>query len=180
MQREMYRESRSEYRGRPSRYEDDDRYERGRDGRGGYAENVGQGGYFGDYEGHADIGRRGGQIRHERAMRAPRDEYGRSEDVGQGGYFGDYEGHSEIGRRGGQIRHERAMRAPRDEYGHAENVGQGGYFGDYEGHSEIGRRGGEIRHERAMRARHDLDEPDERGRGDGRRYDGRSGRGRYD
>jgi general stress protein YciG len=87
----------------------------------GHAQDVGQGGYFGDYEGHSDIGRRGGQVRHERAMRAPRDEYGHAEDVGQGGYFGDYEGHSDIGRRGGEVRHERAMRAHRDagdyEYG---------------------------------------------------------------
>ena len=38
-----------------------------------YAEDVGQGGYFGDPEGHSEIGRRGGRMRHERAMRAQHD-----------------------------------------------------------------------------------------------------------
>ena len=88
---------------------------------------MGQGGYFGDYEGHSEIGRRGGQMCHERAMRAPRDEEGRSEDVGQGGYFGDYEGHSSRSvAEAGQMRHERERARLRDEEGRSEDVGQGG------------------------------------------------------
>ncbi len=47
-------------------YDDRDALERGRSR--GYAEDVGQGGWFGDREGHSEIGRRGGEMRHERAM----------------------------------------------------------------------------------------------------------------
>ena len=39
----------------------------------GHAEDVGQGGWFGDREGHSEVGRRGGEVRHERAMRARHD-----------------------------------------------------------------------------------------------------------
>ena len=57
-----------------------DRGYESRSGRGRGVPDYGQGGYFGDYEGHSDIGRRGGEVRHERAMRAHRDagdyEYG--------------------------------------------------------------------------------------------------------
>ena len=104
MERGQYRESEGRYRSSssPRGGYDDDRYEnRGRressggrgyessgSRRGGYSEDVGQGGWFGDRDGHSEAGRRGGEVRHERAMRAPRDEYGDAEDVGQGGWFG--------------------------------------------------------------------------------------------
>ncbi len=39
----------------------------------GHSRDVGQGGWFGDYEGHSEIGRRGGEVRHERAMRTRHD-----------------------------------------------------------------------------------------------------------
>jgi general stress protein YciG len=105
---------------------------------------MGQGGYFGDYEGHSEIGRRGGQVRHERAMRARHDDEGHSEDVGQGGYFGDYEGHSEIGRRGGQIRHERAMRA-RHDLDEPNDGGRGGSRGWRDDEDDFDRGGGRRR-----------------------------------
>lgn len=73
------------------------------------------GGYFGDREGHPEIGRRGGQVRHERAMRAHRDDEGYAEDVGQGRYSDDPEGHAEIGRRGGQHRMETGSRSRQSE-----------------------------------------------------------------
>ena len=76
MPRETYREERGGYGPRSdfeerrwSRGRDDDDYDNG-SRRGGHVPNYGQGGYFGDYEGHSEIGRRGGQVRHERAMRA--------------------------------------------------------------------------------------------------------------
>ena len=98
----------------PRRHDRDD-YDTPDSGRsGGYSEDAGQGGGFGDRQGHSEIGRRGGQMRHERAMRAPRDEEGRAEDAGQGGWFGDTERHADIARRGGEIRHERATRARHD------------------------------------------------------------------
>ena len=64
---EEYRPRRSSSR----RYEEDDEDQGdGRQRRRGYSENVGQGGWFGDREGRSKVGRRGGQVRHERAMRA--------------------------------------------------------------------------------------------------------------
>ncbi|ARN79761.1 hypothetical protein DSM21852_28880 [Methylocystis bryophila] len=66
-------------------------YEGGSGERGGYAEDVGQGGYFGDPEGHSEIGRRGGQTRHERAMQAPRREAPTSSRGRSRSDEGDYE-----------------------------------------------------------------------------------------
>ena len=106
------------------RHDDDDRRysARGRDDdddRRYSARDRGQGGWFGDPEGHAEASRRGWDHRRDDddngrgrgraysryddddrrySSRSPDDDYGR--DRGHGGWFGDAEGHSEASRRG--------------------------------------------------------------------------------
>lgn len=53
-------------------YEEEEGYGR-RESRGGYAEDVGQGGWFGDPEEHSRIAELSGRVRHQRAMRARHD-----------------------------------------------------------------------------------------------------------
>ncbi|MGV6875505.1 hypothetical protein ACUSIJ_22785 [Pseudochelatococcus sp. B33] len=96
-------------------YEDDRRY--GRRGDEGYSRDRGQGGWFGDPEGHAEAARRGWDERRDydddrrgRSYSRSRDDddrryggrydEGYSRDRGQGGWFGDPEGHAEAARRG--------------------------------------------------------------------------------
>ncbi|MGI6246568.1 MAG: hypothetical protein ACOYJQ_12460 [Pseudochelatococcus sp.] len=102
-----------------SRDDDDRRYGRRDDE--GYSRDRGQGGWFGDPEGHAEAARRGwderrssdrdyDEDRRGRSYSRSRDDddrrYGRrddegySRDRGQGGWFGDPEGHAEAARRG--------------------------------------------------------------------------------
>jgi len=86
---------------------DDGRYSRGR------GSERGQGGWFGDSEGHSEAARRGWEEREGgsssgRSSRRDDDE-GRSSRSGaggrgQGGWFGDSEGHSEAARRGWEER----------------------------------------------------------------------------
>jgi hypothetical protein len=119
---------------------------------GGSYEGRGQGGWFGDPEGHSESSRRG------------RDS---SRHGGESGWYGDAEGHSEAsrrgweGRQGGSPRYEE--RSPRydempsrnsrsqyddrdyrrsDDYERGNGGrGHGGWSGDPEGHSEAARRG---------------------------------------
>jgi hemerythrin superfamily protein len=106
---------------RSSRYDDDDdrRYRsRGRDddddGRSSRGGGRGQGGWFGDSEGHAEAARRGWEERGGSSSRGSSRGSSRSDDDddrssrgsgrGQGGWFGDSRGHAEAARRGWQNR----------------------------------------------------------------------------
>jgi hemerythrin superfamily protein len=114
-----------------SRYEDEDERRSSRGGRG-------QGGWFGDPEGHAEASRRGWRT---------------SEHEGSG-WYGDPEGHSEASQRGWEGRgSSRGGRQSSSRYEDDDDdrrssrgrggrgQGQGGWFGDPEGHSEASRRG---------------------------------------
>jgi hypothetical protein len=94
------------YAGRSRRGEEEDDYR---------ARSRGEGGWFGDPEGHAEAARRGWERRADTSGyrtrrdeaddrygrgRSYRDEDGRRSDRGQGGWFGDSEGHSRAARRG--------------------------------------------------------------------------------
>ncbi len=100
----------------------------------GHTEDMGQGGWFGDSEGHSEAARRGW----ERSDHRPSGWFGDAEGHshasrrgwdnpghGDSGWFGDPEGHSEASRRGW----ERSDHRP------------SGWFGDPEGHSQAARRG---------------------------------------
>jgi hypothetical protein len=99
------------YRSYGARRDDDDRrYSRGRDDdRYGdrYGSDRGQGGWFGDSEGHSRASREGWEHRgrdydDDRRYGRSRDDDDdrRGRDRGQGGWFGDSEGHSQASRRG--------------------------------------------------------------------------------
>lgn len=111
-------DGRGSYSRSSSRYEDDDDDRRSSRGHyDDYSHDRGQGGWFGDHEGHSEASRRGWEYRRGQDERGT---YGRSSsrygdddrrysrhrdddhsrDHGQGGWFGDYEGHSEASRRG--------------------------------------------------------------------------------
>ena len=111
-------------RARSSRYDDDRRSSSSRydENDRGYSRDHGQGGWFGDREGHSQAAQRGWDRRHDeddrgspsraRSARASYDDdrrssssrydddRGYSRDHGQGGWFGDPQGHSEAARRG--------------------------------------------------------------------------------
>lgn len=149
-----------------SRGRDDDDDGRGRSSRG-----RGQGGWFGDPEGHSEASRRGWESRDDdrggrySSRGRDDDDYRRSSrssgDRGQGGWFGDPEGHSEASRRGWEHRdddrgssrsrgrddddYRRSSRSSRDDDDDGRGHGRGGWFGDSEGHSEASRRGWESR-----------------------------------
>lgn len=131
----------------------------------------GQGGWFGDPEGHSRAseqgweGRRGGgngdrddDRGGSRYSRSGSDDDYRSSGRGHGGWFGDPEGHSRAseqgweGRRGGSDydddrRGSRSQSRSRsdDDYrssgGSSGGGGHGGWFGDSRGHAEAARRG---------------------------------------
>jgi len=165
------------------RYDDDDRRYSARDRDGDddrrySARDRGQGGWFGDPEGHAEASRRGWDHRRDDddngrgrgrsysrydederrySSRGRDDDYAR--DRGQGGWFGDAEGHSEASRRGWDHRRDdddeyrRGGGRPASRYDDGDRRysardrdddrgrGHGGWFGDPEGHSEASRRG---------------------------------------
>ena len=140
----------------PSYYE---REQSGRSHRGGYDEDrygrgesrYGRGRSDYDYDEEDDGRRRGGQVRHERAMEARHGgREGYSDDRGQGGWFGDPEGHSEASRRGWQHSDHEGSGWYGDSEGHSQAARRGwdnpdhgpsGWYGDPEGHSEASRRG---------------------------------------
>ncbi len=115
-----------------SRYEDEDDRRSSRGGRG-------QGGWFGDPEGHSEASRRGWRT---------------SEHEGSG-WYGDPEGHSEASQRGwegrGSSRGSRSSSRYEDEDDDRRSSrsrggrSHGGWFGDSRGHSEAARRGWEDR-----------------------------------
>jgi hypothetical protein len=145
--------------GRGADYDDDRRSSRGR----------GQGGWYGDPEGHSEASRRGWQHSDHGDSGWYGDAEGHSEasrrgwqhsDHGDSGWHGDPEGHSEASRRGWEGRRGSAPRY--DERGNGRQSrsrssdydddrrssrggGQGGWYGDPEGHSEASRRGWEDR-----------------------------------
>ena len=195
------------YRSRSSRDRDDDN-RRSSSSRGGYDEDRrggggdrGQGGWFGDSEGHSEASRRGWENREGAgySSRSSRDDDddrrgggggGGGRDRGQGGWFGDREGHSEASRRGWENREGSgySSRSSRDDDddrrgggGGGRDRGQGGWFGDSEGHSEAAREGWEERRggggggggREGYRSRSSRDDDDDR-RGGG----GGGGRGR--
>lgn len=103
-------DDRGGYRSRGGRDDDDDRGGRG----GGGGGDRGQGGWFGDSEGHSDAARKGWEDRdsgyRSRGGRDDDDRGGRGRSSGggrgrsQGGWFGDSEGHAEAARRGWEDR----------------------------------------------------------------------------
>lgn len=95
-----------------SRYDDDDR---------GYSRDHGQGGWFGDREGHSQAAQRGWDRRHEE------DDRGSSSRARSSRYDDD--------------RRSSSGRYADDDRGYARDHGQGGWFGDPEGHSEAAQRG---------------------------------------
>jgi hypothetical protein len=133
-----YRSEERSYRSR-----DDDDYDRG--GRGG---GRGQGGWFGDPEGHAEAARRGWDERDGGGSRSR----GRDDDDDRGGRGGgrgggrerDDEGRFTSGRGGSRGRDDDDDRGGRGRGGGG-GRGQGGWFGDSEGHAEAARRGWEDR-----------------------------------
>jgi hypothetical protein len=145
--------------GRFTRDDDDDRGYRSRSGGGG----RGQGGWFGDSEGHSEAAREGWENRgrgrsrddddDDRGYRSRSSSSGGGRDRGQGGWFGDSEGHSEAAREGWENRGRGRSRDDDDDRGYrsrssgggGRDRGQGGWFGDSEGHSEASRRGWEDR-----------------------------------
>ena len=159
-------------------------------------EGRGQGGWFGDPEGHSEASRRGweerGSSRSESRSSRYRDDdddrgrsrSSRDDDRSQGGWFGDPEGHSEAARRGWEERSSSrsgngsrgrmSMRDDDDDRGRSrggrdDDRGQGGWFGDPRGHSEAARRGWEERGGSRTRGRDDdEDRGSRRGRDDDR------------
>jgi hemerythrin superfamily protein len=138
--------------------EDDDRGYRSRnrqdDDEGG-GRGRGQGGWFGDSEGHS----RAAEMRWEGASRTRRGQdddedegnvgRGRSSGRGHGGWFGDPEGHSRASERGWEERGGSRARGGRDDEDEDDDRGRssgrgrghGGWFGDPEGHSRASERG---------------------------------------
>lgn len=124
--------------------DDDDRRYGARGGRGGesrsggyesrgdYSQDRGQGGWFGDSEGHAEAARKGWDERE-------REGQGRM-SRGGGGYDERRSGYSSRGRGRDEDEGRYGSRG-----GSSDDRGQGGWFGDPEGHSEAARRGWEHR-----------------------------------
>jgi hypothetical protein len=147
------------------------RHERAMEARrgGGYSEDRGQGGWFGDPEGHSRAARE--------AWDEHRDSYMRSR--GERGWYGDPEGHSRASREGWDERRgeDRSYRSRgREDYDEdrgyrSQGRGQGGWFGDPEGHSRASREGWDERRgeDRNYRSRGRDDDDDDRrgGRGHG-------------
>jgi hypothetical protein len=145
--------SRSSARGgsyRRSRDDDDD-YRRS-------SHDRGQGGWFGDSEGHSEASRRGWRNPDHRESGWFGDSEGHSQasrrgwqnpDHGESGWFGDSEGHSQASRRGWQN----------------PDHGESGWYGDPEGHSEASHRGWESRggSRGSRRMSRDNDDDDRRG-----------------
>lgn len=153
-----------------SRYEDDDD-----DYRSSRSSGRGQGGWFGDPEGHSQASERGWEDRgHSRSVssrggssrsryeddddRSSRSSSGRGR--GHGGWFGDPEGHSKASERGWEDRGQSRSASSRGGSSRSRyeddddddrrsssgrGRGHGGWFGDPEGHSEAAERGWEDR-----------------------------------
>ncbi|MBV9569667.1 MAG: hemerythrin domain-containing protein [Alphaproteobacteria bacterium] len=173
-------------RGRFMSDDDDDR--RGSRGGGG---GRGQGGWFGDSEGHSQAARsRGGSSRGRRYEDDDDDGRGSRGGRGQGGWFGDSEGHSEASRRGWERSDHEGSGWYGDSRGHSQASRRGwersdhegsGWYGDPEGHSEASERGWEGRSSSSRggsRSRRDDDDDDRRGSRGGRGGGGGGGGGR--
>ena len=151
------------YEGR-RRYADDDDDDRRYRARGGDRDR-GQGGWFGDPEGHSEAARRGWD----------------NPDHGPSGWYGDSRGHAEASRRGWDNPDHAPSGWFGDSRGHSEasrrgwdnpDHGRSGWYGDPEGHSEASRRGWDERRSFSGRDR-DYDRDDDRGRGRARDEEGR-------
>jgi len=137
--------------------DDDDRRYRARSDR---DRDRGQGGWFGDPEGHSEASRRGWD----------------NPDHGPSGWYGDSRGHSEASRRGWDNPDHGPSGWYGDSRGHSEasrrgwdnpDHGPSGWYGDPEGHSEASRRGWDERRSFSSRDRdydRDRDRDDDRGR----------------
>lgn len=149
---------------RQSRHDDDRRsYSSGRDDD---DRDRGQGGWFGDSQGHAEAARRGWDNR-----RDDDDNRGYSSRGGSSGRDDDRGGYSR------QSRYDDDRRSSgRDRYDDDRDRGQQGWFGDSQGHAEAARRGWDNRRD------DDDDRYSSRGRSSGRdddddrRYGGRNRR----
>jgi hypothetical protein len=174
-----YGRSYAERGGGRSRYQDDD--ERGGgyrsrdyedDNRGRGSQRGGQGGWFGDPEGHSRASREGWDEHRGSYMRSQ----------GERGWYGDPEGHSRASREGWDERRGESRsygsrgRDDDDDRGYRSRGrdddddrrggrSQGGWFGDPEGHSRASREGWDERRgdDRSYRARSRDDDDDRRG-----------------
>jgi hemerythrin superfamily protein len=128
---------------------DDAYYSRG-SSRGG----RGQGGWFGDPEGHSRASREGWDERGSSRSRDYEDDRGRGysshggQGRGHGGWYGDAEGHSQASREGWEDRGRYSGRQSSSNRDYDDDNrssrggrGHGGWFGDPEGHSEASREG---------------------------------------
>lgn len=175
-----YRSSSSSSNGGGRGRDDDDRG--GRSSGGGREGGRGQGGWFGDSEGHSEASRRGWDNSDHRGSGWYGDSRGHSEASRRGwensdhegsGWYGDSRGHSEASRRGWQ---------------NSDHEGSG-WYGDSRGHSEASRRGWENSDHGRGRSRDDDDDRggrarmsrdhdyDDRGSSGGRGGRGSEGRG---
>jgi hypothetical protein len=136
-------------------YDDDDRGSwRGSSSRGG---GQGQGGWFGDSQGHSEASRRGWE---EREGWSSRGRSSRDDDDDR------------RSSRGGNDDDRRSSRS-----GSSGGRSQGGWFGDSEGHSEAARRGWEEREGSNTRGRSSRDDDDDRRSSRGGSSRGNEGRG---
>ena len=150
-----------------SRDRDDD--DRGFRGGGDGGRDRGQGGWFGDSQGHSQASRRGWD----------------DPNHGDSGWYGDSRGHSEASRRGWDNPNHGDSGWYGDSRGHSEaarrgwdnpNHGESGWFGDSEGHSEASRRGWEDRDGGGRSSSSRRDEPRTYARGRDDDDDDRGGR----
>lgn len=157
--RRRYGGERYESRRRYADDDDDRRYRAGSD------RDRGQGGWFGDSEGHSEAARRGWD----------------NPDHGRSGWYGDSRGHAEASRRGWDNPDHGPSGWYGDSRGHSEasrrgwdnpDHGRSGWYGDSEGHSEASRRGWDERRSFSSRDR-DYDRDDDRGRYRARDEEGR-------
>ncbi|RQP07408.1 MAG: hypothetical protein D1H97_02630, partial [Paracoccus sp. BP8] len=160
------------------RYDDDRRSaSRGRDD--DYGRDRGQGGWFGDPEGHAEAARRGWDHRRDddddrygsRGRGSGRGASGEDDDRerdSRGRFVSDDDDRRYASSRRYDDDRRSASRGRDDDYGR--DRGQGGWFGDPEGHAEAARRGWD----------HRRDDDDDRYGSRGRGASGRGASGRDD
>jgi hypothetical protein len=148
----------------------------------------GQGGWFGDPEGHSQASREGwedrGSSRSSRGRYEEDDGRGSSRGGGrgQGGWFGDPEGHSQASREGWQQSSHEGSGWYGDPRGHSQASRRGwersdhegsGWYGDPEGHSRASREGWDERgSSRSSRGRYEDDDDGRRSSQGGRGHGG--------
>ena len=112
-----------------------------------YSDDRGQGGWFGDFEGHSEAARRGWENREDERSSRGRDDRGYSSRRRGSSYDNDNRsgGGGRSSSRYDYDDRRYQSRQSRSDNDYSEDRGQGGWFGDSEGHSEASRRGWENR-----------------------------------